>query len=204
MREINNINEFKSKIKLICWDLDGTLFDTETMWYNMNKLVVEKYGSILNNDQISKVSEEIAANTYKSIGYRANADIALNYFKENNILQVIINKCDLTNKAMLNNENVNKTFALKNFDQIISEKLFDDKFNDEDMYLKALDMFDIKDKSSVVAICDMPFELKIAKNVGILTIWAKNKDYPFTEKELKDIEDNADFYVEDFKDLIVL
>lgn len=203
MKKIDNINEFKSKIKLICWDLDGTLFDTETMWYNMDKLVVEKYGSTLNNNQISKASEEIAANTYKTIGYRANADIALKYFKENNILQVIINKCDLTNKTMLNNENVNKTFALNNFDQIISEKSFDDNFNDEDMYMKALDMFGIKDKSSVVAICDMPFELKNAKNVGILTVWAKNKDYPFNEQELKDIEENADFYIEDFRDLIV-
>lgn len=203
MKKLGKINELKSKIKLICWDLDGTLFDTETMWNNMDKLVAEKYGSTLNSNQISKASEEIAANTYKSIGYRANADIALNYFKENNILQVIINKCDLTNKTMFNNEIVNKTFAFNNFDQIISEKSFDDKFNDEDMYIKALDMFGIKDKSSVVAICDMPFELKSAKNVGILTIWAKNKEYSFTENELKDIEENADFYVEDFKDLIV-
>ena len=203
MKKLGKINELKSKIKLICWDLDGTLFDTETMWNNMDKLVAEKYGSTQNSNQISKASEEIAANTYKSIGYRANADIALNYFKENNILQVIINKCDLTNKTMFNNEIVNKTFAFNSFDQIISEKSFDDKFNDEDMYIKALDMFGIKDKSSVVAICDMPFELKSAKNVGILTIWAKNKEYSFTENELKDIEENADFYVEDFKDLIV-
>ena len=202
MKKLDNIIELKSKIKLICWDLDGTLFDTETMWFNMNQLVIEKYGNELNSNQIAKASEEIAADTYNNIGYRANVDKVLNYFKENNVLQIIINKCDLTNKTMFNNEIVNKTFSFNNFDQIISEKSFDDKFNDEDMYIKALDMFDIKDKSSVVAICDMPFELKKAKNVGIVTIWAKNNEYPFTENELKEIEENADYYVEDFKDLI--
>lgn len=179
-------------VKLICWDLDGTLFDTETMWYNMDQLIKEQ----------NKSSEEIAAIAYKTWGYRANADKALNYFKENNIHQIIINKCDLTNETMFKNELVNNTFPFTNFDYIISEKTFKDKFTDEEMYTKALELLGITNKKEVVAICDMPFELKTAKSSGITTVWAKNSEYPFTEEELKEINNIADYYIEDFSTII--
>lgn len=188
MKKLTNL---ESKIKLICWDLDGTLFDTETMWFNMDKLVEEQ----------QKSSEEIAEIAYKTWGYRANADKALNYFKEKNIHQVVINRCDLTNDTMFKNEAVNNTFAFTKFDFIISEKSFTDEFTNEDMYEKALDTIGIKDKEEVIAICDMPFELQAAKNSGLTTVWAKNKEYPFTEEELKEIETAADYYIEDFADL---
>jgi len=201
MKKLSSLKELNPKVKLICWDLDGTLFDTETMWYNMDKLVVEKYGNGLSKEEAGKASEEIAASAYKTWGYRANADKALNYFKENNVYQVLINRCDLTNKTMLKNEIVNNTFAFNNFDGIVSEESFEDKFTNEDMYIKALDIVKITEKLEVVAICDMPFELKSAKDSGLVTVWAKNDDYPFTENELKDIEKVADYYVEDFSDL---
>lgn len=179
-------------IKLICWDLDGTLFDTETMWYNMPKLEKEQ----------NKTSEEIAAIAYKTWGYRANAEKALNYFKEQNIHQVVINKCDLTNDTMYKNETVNNTFPFTEFDAIISEKSFKEKFTDEDMYTKALELMGIENKEEVLAICDMPFELQAAKNSGIKTVWAKNKEYPFTKEELEQIKNIADYYIEDFSSLI--
>lgn len=202
MKKLTSIKNLNPKIRLICWDLDGTLFDTETMWYNMDRLVVEKYGNELSKEESEKASEAIAANAYKNWGYRANAHKALNYFKENNIYQVVINRCDLTNKTLFKNETVNNTFSFNNFDSIISEESFEDKFTNEDMYIKALDIIKISDKSEVVAICDMPFELKAAKSSGIITVWAKNKEYPFTEDELEDIEKVADYFVEDFADLI--
>lgn len=202
MKKIGNIKKMFSKVKLICWDLDGTLFDTEIMWYNMNKLIVREYGNELREEEAAKASEKIAANAYKTFGYRANAEKALNYFKEKKYMQVVINKCDLTNKTMFNNETVNNTFSFDNFDYIVSEKSFEKKFTDEDMYTKALELTNILNKKEVIAICDMPFELKTAKNCGITAIWAKNKDYPFTEVELKEIEEIADYYVEDFADLI--
>ena len=202
MKKICDIKKMLSKVKLICWDLDGTLFDTEVMWYNMDKLIVQKYGNELNKEEVAKASEKIAANAYKNFEYRANAEKTLNYFKEKKYIQVVINKCDLTNKTMFNNEKVNNTFSFNNFDYIVSEKNFEKKFTDEDMYIKALELTNILNKKEVVAICDMPFELRAAKNCGITTIWAKNKEYPFTEVELKEIEEIADYYVEDFGDLI--
>lgn len=202
MKKIDDVKNLFSNVKLICWDLDGTLFDTEVMWYNMDKLIVQEYGNGLRKEEIEKASEEIAATAYKTWGYRANAEKALNYFKENCYHQVVINKCDLTNKTMFNNDVVNNTFSFDNFDYIVSEKSFEDKFTDEDMYAKALELTNISNKEEVIAICDMPFELRNAKNCGITTIWAKNKDYPFTEVELKEIEEIADYYVEDFVDLI--
>lgn len=202
MERISNIKKTNSNIKLICWDLDGTLFDTEIMWYNMDKIVIKKYGNELSKEEFEKASEEISKNAYKTLGYRANADKALNYCKKNNFYQVLINRCDLTNKTMFKNEIVNNTFSFNNFDFIASEKSFNEQFTDEDMYIKALDVFKQVNKSEVVAICDMPFELKAAKNCGIITIWAKNKDYPFTEEELKNIEELADYYIEDFADLL--
>lgn len=202
MKKIGDIKKMLSKVKLICWDLDGTLFDTEVMWYNMDKLIVQEYGNELRKEEASKASEKIAANAYKTFGYRANAEKALNYFKEKKYIQVVINKCDLTNKTMFNNETVNNTFSFDNFDYIVSEKSFEKKFTDEDMYTKALELTNILNKKEVIAICDMPFELRTAKNCGITTIWAKNNDYPFTEVELKEIEEIADYYVEDFADLI--
>lgn len=189
---MKKITSLDSNIKLICWDLDGTLFDTELMWFNMDQHVKEQ----------NKTSEEIAAIAYKTWGYRANADKALNYFKDNNIHQIVINKCDLTNDTMFKNEKVNNTFNFTNFDYIVSERTFEDKFTDEDMYKKALELVNITDKKEVVAICDMPFELSSAHNFGLTTIWAKNKEYPFTEEELKEIEEIADYYIEDFEDLI--
>lgn len=202
MKKILSLNDIKSKIKLVCWDLDGTLFDTETMWYNMDKIIVEKYGKNLSMEETSKISEKIAADAYKTIGYRANAEKTLNYLKKINVKQVLINRCDLTNKTMFSNETVNNLFSFDKFDYIVSEKMFIDKFDNEDMYKKALDITEILEPKSVVAICDMPFELKAAKNIGIITIWAKNKDYPFTEDELKEIEEMADYYIEDFAELI--
>ncbi len=192
MKKISSLKDLNPQIKLICWDLDGTLFDTELMWFNMDKLVEES----------GKSSEDIAAEAYKTWGYRANADKALNYFKDNDVYQVVINRCDLTNKTMFKNEEVNKTFAFDSFDSIVSEKSFDDKFTNEEMYERALNVVNVKEKDTVVAICDMPFELEAAKNSGVITIWAKNKAYPFTEDELKDIGKFADYYVEDFSDLI--
>lgn len=189
---MKKLTSLDSKIKLICWDLDGTLFDTETMWFNMDKLVEEQ----------KKTSEEIAAIAYKTWGYRANADKALNYFKNNNIHQVVINRCDLTNDTMFKNETVNNSFPFSKFDAIISEKSFEDKFTNEDMYQKALDTLGITNKEEVIAICDMPFELQAAANSGIKTVWAKNKNYPFTDEELKEIKAVADYYVEDFATLI--
>lgn len=202
MKKIRDIKKNISNVKLICWDLDGTLFDTEIMWYNMDKLIVEKYGNEISKEEAQKKSEEIAANEYKTCGYRANAAKTLNCFKEKGYHQVVINKCDLTNKTIFNNEFVNNTFPFDNFDFIVSEKSFQDKFTAEDMYEKALDLTNISNKEEVVAICDMPFELRTAKNYGITTIWAKNKDYPFTADELKEIEEVADYYVENFEDLI--
>lgn len=201
MKKVNKLLKSLPNIKFICWDLDGTLFDTEVMWYNMDKLVAEKYGSV-SKGEVGKASEEIAANAYKTLGYRANAAKALNYFKDNGLSQVVVNKCELTNKTMLKNEEVNKTFPFEKFDLIASETLFKCKFTDEELYNKALDLVKVSDKSTVVAICDMPFELKAAKNIGISTIWAKNKNYPFTNDELKEIKEVADYYVEDFTDLI--
>ncbi len=202
MKKLNNLSELKKKIKLICWDLDGTLFDTETMWFNMDKIVIEKYGKDLSKQEANKASEEIAANAYKTWGYRANAEIALNHFKDKKIFQIVINRCELTNQTMYINDIVNKTFSFHNFDGIVSEKSFTGNFTNEEMYLKAIDMVKITDKSEVVAICDMPFELRAAKNSGITTIWAKNNDYPFTEAELNEINEVANYYVEDFYDLI--
>lgn len=189
MRKICRLNK---KIKLVCWDLDGTLFDTEAMWYNMDSLVKEK----------GKSSEEIAADAYKNWGYRANAEKLLKYFKDNNIHQIVINKCDLTNKTMYKNEKVNKSFSFNNFDGIVSETSFKDKFTDDEMYRLAMKMVNITNKEEVIAICDMPFELEVPHKLGIKTIWAKNKDYPFTEVELQSIKEIADYYIEDFADLI--
>ena len=191
MEKIINLAKTLPKIKLICWDLDGTLLDTEKMWHNMDKLVKET----------GKKSEEIAAEAYKTWGYRAHAEIALKHFKEENIKQVIINRCDLTNKTIIKNETLNQAFPITQFDAIIGEDSFEKDFTNEDMYQKTTDDLKINTKSAV-AICDMPFELKAAKNSGIITIWAKNKDYPFTSDELKEIETIADYYVEDFADLI--
>ena len=192
MKKINNLLKTLPNIKLICWDLDGTLLDTEKMWYDMDELV----------KQSGKSSEDIAAEAYKTWGYRANGEKALNYFKDNQIKQVIINKCDLTNQSMLKNETINQTFPFTKFASIISEKSFTTEFTDEDMYQKALKDFNINDNDIAIAICDLPFELKAAKNSGLTTIWAKNVNYPFTKDEEDEIKSLADYYVEDFTELI--
>lgn len=192
----------KLNIKLICWDLDGTLFDTETMWFNMDKLITEKYGKELSKDEYNNASEKIAADAYNNWGYRANADKALKSIKNKGIYQVVVNKCSLTNKSMLKNTNVNNTFSFNNFDEIISEETFESDITLKDMYEYALEKYKISDNELAVAICDMPFELKEAKDSGFTTIWAKNKNYPFTKAELKEIKNFADYYVEDFLDLI--
>ena len=136
MQKISNLLELN--IKLICWDLDGTLFDTETMWFNMDKLITEKYGSNLSQEEYDKASETIAAAAYNSWGYRANAEKVLNLFKEKEICQVVINKCDLTNKTMFKNKVVNSSFPFNYFDEIISELSFHDEFSLSDMYKYAL------------------------------------------------------------------
>ena len=84
----------------------------------------------------------------------------------------------------------------------ISEKSFTTEFTDEDMYQKALKDFNINDNDIAIAICDLPFELKAAKNSGLTTIWAKNVNYPFTQDEEDEIKSLADYYVEDFTELI--
>lgn len=188
---MKKINKLDKNIEMICWDLDGTLFDTELMWFNMEKLMKEQ----------NKTSEEICSVAYKTWDYRENADKALNYFKDNNITQVIINKCDLTNQAMYKNETISKSFAFDNFDLLVSENLFDKEPTLEDLFRFAIKKFNYK-KDKIIAICDMPFELEAAKNSGLTTIWAKNKDYPFTKDELEEIEKNADYYVENFLELI--
>lgn len=188
---MKKINKIDSKIKMICWDLDGTLFDTELMWYNMDNLVKEQ----------NKSSEEICSLAYKTWDYRANAGVALKHFNKNNITQVIINKCDLTNDAMYKNETIKKSFPFDKFDLVVSEKLFDKEPSVEDLFKLAIKKFKYK-KEEIIAICDMPFELEAAKKSGLTTIWAKNKNYPFTKEELADIEKYSDYYVEDFKDLI--
>ncbi len=193
--------KLKTPIKLICWDLDGTLFDTESMWYYMDEKVKEKYGKDLSRDEINKYSEVFAAEAYKTWGYRANAEIALNYWEDKGIKQIVVNKHDLTNQTMFKNELVNKQFNFKNFDCIISELDFKDIYELEDMFKLAIKKYKITNPEEVVAICDMPFELEAAKKAGMITIWAKNKDYPFTEEELKAIKKVADYYLEDFKDL---
>ena len=189
---MKKIDKIDKDIKLICWDLDGTLFDTEIMWFNMDNLVKEQ----------NKSSEEICSLAYKTWDYREHADVALNYFKEKNIPQVVINKCDLTNQAMYKNETINKSFPFTEFSEVISEKNFNTECNLEDLFKLAYIKYEIENKKEAIAICDMPFELKAAKDNGFTTIWAKNKEYPFTESELKEIEENSDYYVEDFRDLI--
>jgi len=189
MKKIDKLNK---NIKVICWDLDGTLFDTEIMWFNMDNLVKEQ----------NKSSEEICTVAYKTWDYRENAPVALKYFKENKIPQVIVNKCDLTNQAMYKNETINKSFPFDQFEEVISEKNFQEECSLEDMFKLACQKYDIKDKKEAIAICDMPFELKAAKDTGFTTIWAKNKNYPFTKDELKEIEKFSDYYVEDFRDLV--
>ena len=201
MKKVFSLLKFKPKVKLICWDLDGTLFDTETMWFNMDNLVKEKYGENLDKDEYSKASEEIAFSSYKTSGYRANADKALNFLKKNKFHQVLVNSCALTNKTVLNNEIVNATFSLNSFDDIVSEESFKGSFSVSDMYKLALSTCKTAE-GVAIAICDMPHELEAAKNSGFITIWAKNKEYPFNEEELEKIEEFSDYYVKDFLDLI--
>ena len=189
---MKKIDKIDSNIKLICWDLDGTLFDTEIMWFNMDNLVKEQ----------NKSSEEICSLAYKTWNYREHAEDSLKYFKEKNIPQVIINKCDLTNQAMYKNETIKKSFPFTQFSEVISEKNFDAECSLEDMFKLAYKKYNIKNKKEAIAICDMPFELKAAKDSGYTTIWAKNSEYPFTEEELKEIKEVADYYVEDFADLV--
>lgn len=204
MEKISNLGMFKSKINLICWDLDGTLFDTESVWFKMHDLVIEQYGSNLNEKEISQAQEKIAGKMYRTIGYRANADKAILYFKEKGIYQALVNQCPQTNKAMMENENVSSTFALNKFDSIISEDDFskEQKIEKKDLFLKALEKAQVSDVSKAIAIEDLPNDLKIAKEIGMTTIWARNEDYPFSEEELNDIKKYADFYVDDFTELI--
>lgn len=189
---MKKIDKLDKKIRVICWDLDGTLFDTEIMWFDMDNLVKEQ----------NKSSEEICEIAYKTLNYREHAEVALKYFKENKIPQVIVNKCDLTNQAMYKNETINKMFSFNQFEEVISEKNFKEECTLEDMFKLVYQKYNIKAKKEAIAICDMPLELKAAKNAGFSTIWAKNKNYPFTETELKEIEKSSDYYVEDFRNLI--
>ena len=103
---------------------------------------------------------------------------------------------------MYKNETINKSFPFDQFEEVISEKNFQEECSLEDMFKLACQKYDIKDKKEAIAICDMPLELKAAKDTGFTTIWAKNKNYPFTKDELKEIEKFSDYYVEDFRDLV--
>ena len=203
MEKVSKSNIPKLGIKLICWDLDGTLCDTESVWFKMPQLVTEKYGCGLNKEETNIAQEKIAADMYLSIGYRANAGKALNYFKKQGIKQYLINQCPLTNKAMIKNSNINSQFEFAKFDDIISSENFSSgEIGKKEMYLKALEVAGIKNAKQVIAIEDLPDGLDAAKKAGMITVWAKNPDYPFTEDELIEINNLAEYYIEDFFDLV--
>lgn len=202
MEKVSSLDISQMGIKLICWDLDGTLFDTESAWYKMHDLVVEKYGLNLSKEEMNTAQEKIAADMYRTIGYRANADKALLYFKNQGIHQSLVNPCPLTNKTMMGNQSVISQFGFDQFDSIVSEDNFSEKIGKKEMYLKAMEIAKIIDSKEAIAIEDLPDGLESAKNAGMITIWARNKEYPFTKEELSEIEKLADYYVDDFSELI--
>ena len=179
MKKLSNIYMSRAGIKLISWDLDGTLFDTESQWVKNPNM-----------------SEEEAEKMYRTIGYRANADKALWYFKNKGVYQAIINQCELTNKAMIENPSVISQFKFENFDSIISDA------SKSEMYLEALELAKISDNEKTIGIDDLPDGLEAVKKAGMTAVWARNLKYPFSKNELKDIEKLADFYIEDFSELV--
>lgn len=202
MEKLPKLYVLNTGIKLIGWDLDGTLFDTESVWYRMHDLVIQKYGHNLGEEEINKAQEDIAEQMYRTVSYRANADMALKYFKELGIHQSLVNYCALTNKTMMQNPNVLSQFGFDKFDSIISSENFSVEVGKKEMYLAAMEMAKISDPVKAVGIEDLPDGLEGAKKAGMITIWARNPDYPFSKEELSDIKGLADFYVDDFSELV--
>lgn len=165
------------KYKLIIFDMDGLIFDTEIMYYNSWFEVSHKYGFNFNEDlrkrftgkNEERIREElfkILASKEKVIGLREDLqsfrenyfktytqslkkeglDELLAYAKENNIKCALASSSDREKIEFLLEKEGIRNF----FDYIISGNEVSKSKPDPEIFIKAKEKFDIKDRQALI------------------------------------------------------
>jgi beta-phosphoglucomutase-like phosphatase (HAD superfamily) len=190
-------------VKFIGWDLDGVMFDTESQWFKMDEMLTARYGSVKEED-VGKLTEDYAEEMYCAIDFMANADKVLHYLKKQGVHQSLVTPCPLTVKAMRErNPHVLSKFNFTEFDSVVTRDNFDgNDVGKEKMYIEAMSFAKLSGPKLGIAFEDLPADIEGAKRAGLITVWVRNKDYPFTDEELNNINKFADYYIDDFMEII--
>ena len=212
------------EIKLIIFDLDGTLLDSSHVWANVDKNFFAKrkidmpkdYGKIIGPLGIEKASEytkktfNLEESTEEIIQEWENETLHL-YESSVNLkphAKTFLNLakdlgCILT-VATANNEKcflpcLKRNQIVEYFSSIHDVKNYPNGKNDVSIYLDIANKYQV-DPNEILVIEDISIAIKVCKEKGFITCAIFEK----TSNEEEEKKALADIYINDFKDLIDL
>ena len=210
------------EIKACIFDLDGTILDSCSVWANVDDRFFKKrgmevpkgYGKAItalgfeesasytkrtynikeSEEEILKEWMEDVEIEYKErVPLKANANVILDYLKENNIKLAVAT----ANTKSCYEPCLNRLDLYKYFDTVLDVKSIKGGKNSPEIFLKLATSFNAKPEE-ILVFEDSLVALRTAKSANFKTCAIFEKAC-HDEKEKKDI---ADLYIKDFTDLL--
>lgn len=176
------------------------------IYLNYCKYLKEKYNSNLSEEEILQMRRNLSKKVSKEIKYKPNADIMIKYLKSQNIkialgtvsrretIDIYINENE--NENIKNNCNIQEYF-----DCIITKDDVTFKKPNPEVYNKIIKKLKIDDLTKCIVIEDSLSGVITAKNANLNVIAIYDK---YNDKDRDKINENADYNVADFNELINL
>lgn len=178
--------------------------NTGDIYLNYCEYLKTKYKSNLSKNEILQYRRDLSNQISKDIKYKPDADKAIKYLKENKIKIALgtVSRRETLNIYINENENIkNKCNLQEYFDFIITKDDVKLKKPNPEVYNKIIEKFNIFDLSKCVVIEDSLTGILAAKNANLNVIAIYDE---YSNKNRQEINKLADYYVDNFKDLIEL
>ena len=218
---------YLKNIKLAIFDLDGTIIDSNYVWYT-DKLYIEifnEYNQQLTREELDYLLYSGSPTAFRNAlqdvinkhNLNVNVDEILNKFYKYAVEEyktIKFKKDAWTYLQYLKKNNIKISIAtacrsdcLKSFfeanklndyfDFLLTTEKIGKEKDQPDIFLKVIDYFNVN-KNEVIAFDDSLTAIKTLKKIGIITYGISDISNKHKEEEIKE---NADFYIEDFSSL---
>jgi len=225
MKKITNYDI--SKAKRCIFDFDGTLIPSANFWKKCDAEIIEnlygiktpdnevvslfyksksteeyfekvrtKYNICLSNQEFKFAEMIMAKKFYEQLEFIPNSDKALESLKHRQMPLTLATRCPGFALDSFNNKT---NFVSLYFNDIVTPKDVNGNVKKTQMYNLAFRRNDIRKTKTALAFEDDLSGIKGANEAGATVVWVNCADNGITPREQKQIEQIAEFYLDDYK-----